>query len=370
MAFHTSKDNPQPEGWTIELRGMPHFQKAMQRVYAWFEGKIIDRPPVRFLHKSPPQADPPERTSEEWKSLWFDAEYQVDSFLKKNAGKTFHGETFPVFYPNLGPDVYAAFYGCELTFGPHTSWSVPCVETWEDAQALIWDTENVYFQKMEKITNHALKRCRDHFLVGYTDLHPGLDCVAAWRGVEQLCWDLFEKPKLVGYLAKKAVDDFHRIYNHFDCILKAHNQPSATWLNVPSFGKLHVPSCDFSALISPESFARFGLPVLEREVRGMTHNVFHVDGKGVANHLEHILAVPKIDAIQWVPGAGSDRPIMQWIPFLKRIQARQMPIITDVALQELAGFTNVMSPEGLFLCVPTTNEEEELKVLRHLETWV
>lgn len=33
----------QTEWWTIELEGMPHFDMAMKRVYAWFENEIIDR---------------------------------------------------------------------------------------------------------------------------------------------------------------------------------------------------------------------------------------------------------------------------------------------------------------------------------------
>ena len=35
--------------WTIEIEGMPHFDLAMKRVYAWFENEIIDRPPIRFM---------------------------------------------------------------------------------------------------------------------------------------------------------------------------------------------------------------------------------------------------------------------------------------------------------------------------------
>ena len=50
----------------------------------------------------------------------------------------------------------------------------------------------------------------------------------------------------------------------------------------------------------------------------MTHNIFHVDGKGVARHLDAILSVPQVHALQWVQGVGDDLPIMQWVPFLKQ----------------------------------------------------
>ncbi len=61
---------------------------------------------------------------------------------------------------------------------------------------------------------------------------------------------------------------------------------------IPSFGRMHIPSCDFSALISPRLFEEFCLPMLQREVQAMMHNVFHVDSKGVATHIDMILDVP------------------------------------------------------------------------------
>ena len=34
--------------WTVEIEGLPGFDLAMQRVYAWFNTQILDRPPIRF----------------------------------------------------------------------------------------------------------------------------------------------------------------------------------------------------------------------------------------------------------------------------------------------------------------------------------
>ena len=35
--------------WDVDLETMPGFEKAMQRVYAWYEGAIVDRAPIRFM---------------------------------------------------------------------------------------------------------------------------------------------------------------------------------------------------------------------------------------------------------------------------------------------------------------------------------
>jgi hypothetical protein len=156
--------------------------------------------------------------------------------------------------------------------------------------------------------------------------------------------------------------------DHFDAMLKAAGQLSVSWMGIPSFGRMHIPSCDFSALISPRLFEEFCLPVLQREVKTMTHNIFHVDGKGVARHLDMILSVPEVHAIQWVQGVGDDQPIMQWVPLIKRIQARR-PVIVDLSKHELDDFMAAVEPEGIFLWVAADSEEEQQDLLRRVARW-
>ena len=101
----------------MELQGKPDFEKAMERVEAWFKGDMIDRPPVRF-HEHNAEFNTDSGTgAKSWpdlKSRWFDAQYQVEHYLQSIDKQIFHGETFPVFNPNLGPNVYAAYFGAEL----------------------------------------------------------------------------------------------------------------------------------------------------------------------------------------------------------------------------------------------------------------
>jgi hypothetical protein len=359
--------------WKVEIEGMPHFDMAMKRVYAWFENEILDRPPIRFqAHNAfltSATGDIAGLSKEDKKAWWFDVETQIDLFIRSIEGRRFHGETFPVFFPNLGPNVYAAFYGADLLFGEVTSWAIPFVREWNDIEELVFDWNNIYFRKLEELTRCAIERCKYKALVGYTDLHPGLDCVAAWRDPQQLCFDMVEAPEQVERLSELAIADFDTIYNHFDALLKEAGQLSVSWMGIPSFGRMHIPSCDFSTLISPKLFDRFGLPILRKEVTSMTHNVFHVDGRGVAKHMEAILSVPEVHAIQWVQGVGNDYPIMQWVPLIEDWQAKNVPVIVDLGKEDLEDFMNTMNPKGLFLWVATEGEEQEIEILKRVEKW-
>lgn len=357
--------------WELDLLNKPDSDMAMRRIYAWYEQEMLDRPPIRFTAHNADFAAPHLLAKRSWpdlKSRWFDAEFQVDFFIESIKGRVFHAETFPVFWPNLGPEIFVAFHGSELTFKEVTSYSVPLVNTWDDMAKIHFDMENPYFRKIEEMTQVALEKCHGWFLVGYTDMHGGVDCAAAWRDPQQLCMDLICSPEEVKKLIALGTENFRRVFDHFDTILKAHRQPSVTWMSIPSFGKMHIPSCDFAAMISTRHFEEFCLPVLIKEVVPMTHNVFHVDGRGVAKHLDQILGTPEINAIQWVQGMGVDTPIMQWLPLINRIRAAGKSVMVDLQLAELDEFIENTNPEGLLLCI-AADEEVQPAVVKRVEKW-
>jgi hypothetical protein len=60
---------------------------------------------------------------------------------------------------------------------------------------------------------------------------------------------------------------------------------------------------------------------------------------------------------------------MQWVPFIKDLQAKQVPVIVDLSKDDLDDFISVMDPRGLFLWVATESDEEELNILKRIEKW-
>jgi len=355
----------------MDLQGKPDFDMAMKRIDAWFAHELMDRPPVRFAEHNADYAAAPTLAGRTWPSLrarWFDAEFQVDLFIQSIRGRTFYGETFPVFWPNLGPNVYAACHGAELDYGEVTSWIRHCVHDRAGVKNLKFSRDNVYFQKIEELTRVALQKCPGKFMVGYTDLHGSLDCAADWRGPAELCLDLVDCPELVHQLVSLANENFLPVFDHYDAVLKKHGQMSVTWMGIPARGKMHVSSCDFTNMVSTDVFDEFYLPSLLAEARHMTHNVFHLDGKGMLRHLDRILAIPEIHAIQWVHGVGRDAPIMQWLPVIKRIQAAGKGVIVDLQLPELERFISATKPDGLYLCIAAP-ETIQPDILRRLKEW-
>ena len=180
--------------------------------------------------------------------------------------------------------------------------------------------------------------------------------------------DLLKAPERVRAMLRLANENFLPLFDHYDSLLKAHGQCSVTWIGIPSRGRFHVSSCDFSTNVSTRHFEEFYLPCLQRELKHMTHNVFHVDGKGMLRHLGRLLEQPEIHAIQWVQGVGNDLPILQWLPVIRKIQAAGKGVMVDLQLDELEPFMSAIKPDGLFLCL-AAKERLQPAILRRLEKW-
>ena len=131
---------------------------------------------------------------------------------------------------------------------------------------------------------------------------------------------------------------------------------------------MHIPSCDFCGLVSPQQFERFCLPYIERETRLAKYNVFHLDGRGVARHLDALLSLPQIQAIQLVQGVAEDEPILQWAPLIRRIQDAGRSVVVGIQLHELKDFMDTVSPRGIYLTL-AADRDVQPEVVAAVEKW-
>ena len=256
--------------YSVELETKPDFEACMERVYAWYNHEVLDRVPVRFsAHNA--EYNTVDR-ADRWPTLkdrWFDAEYQVDKYLNSIRGKKFLGESFPVYWPNLGPNVYPCMLGGEVEFGDVTTWARHTLHDYSEAPRYRFDPRNPYFKKLDEMTDIALEKGKGLFITGYTDIHHGPDCADAIRGTEALCMDLYDEPEEAKAFIEQCSLDFERVFHYFNDKLRAHDQPSVTWINIPSYESFHIPGMDLSSMLSREQFREFssGCRVLRKTNR-------------------------------------------------------------------------------------------------------
>ena len=350
----------------------PDFERTLARMDAFWERQIIDRPVVQFGLSKPPEERVPLPPSHHATSAerWLDAEYQAQLRLASLSNQEFLGDTLPIAWPNLGPEIFAAFYGCPIHFGDYgTSWTDPIIHDWAEADKIHLDENNFYWRKLNEMTDVFLEVGRDKFIVGMTDWHPGGDAIAALRNPQDLAMDLITEPEAVKRLLRRVQEDYFRVYDIFYKKLRAAGQPITTWLSLASNDKWYVPSNDFSAMISKAMFDEFFLPGIAEECRFLTHSIYHLDGPGALHHLDSLLEIPELDAIQWVPGAGNEG-FHRWIPVYRKIQAAGKGIEVICTFQELDLVMETLDPHGLYLLVGgVPSREAALDMLARLEKW-
>lgn len=350
----------------------PDFDTTQKRMEAFWTNELIDRPLVHF-HLSKPASEQvplPESHHTTAEQRWMDAQFQAEHALARLSNQIFMGDTLPIAFPNLGPEVFSGFYGCPLHFGDYgTSWTDPILHDWNQVDQIKLDWNSPYLTKLLAMTDALLEAAQDKFIVGMTDWHPGADCIAAFRDPQELAMDMITEPEKVKSLLAQVEADYFQVYDLFYEKLRAAGQPITSWLPLFSFGKYYIPSNDFSIMVSKPMYDEFFLPGITRECRFLDHSIYHLDGPGALRHLDSILSIPELNAIQWVPGAGNEG-FCRWIEVYQKIQSAGKGIIAYCNIADLPHVMNHLNPHGLILSINDVEDPDTGKnILREMERW-
>ncbi len=351
----------------------PDYEQTKKRIDAFWVRQLIDRPVVQFILPKPPseqQPLPPSRHASP-AERWMDAGYQAELALAALKNGLYPGDTLPIAWPNLGPEIFAAFYGCPLAFGDYgTSWTAPILKDWPLAGSIQLDWKNCYLEKLMEMTDALLETGRGRFIVGMTDWHPGGDALAALRDPQNLALDLVEHPAEVKDMLSQLERDYFAVYDLFYEKLRQAGQPVTAWINLACDGKYYIPSNDFSAMISAAMFEEFFLPGIRRECQFLEHSIYHLDGPAAIRHLDVLLPqVPELDAVQFVPTVG-DEAVKKWAPLYRHIQAAGKGVHFTCSIAEIDDVIELLKPEGLYLLVKDAPSLEAAEAaLKKLERW-
>ncbi len=125
---------------------------------------------------------------------------------------------------------------------------------------------------------------------------------------------------------------------------------------------------DELALISPQMFREFFLDDIVAQVNWLDHSLFHLDGPDCIRHLDILLEIPKLNGIQWVPGARY-KSMLEWVPLLRKIQQAGKLVQIGVQANEVEPLLRELSPKGLMLDTYCATEDEAKDLLRKACQW-
>ncbi len=314
------------EAWALENHDRP-----LMNVTCWEQHTPVLNPP------------------QEIEKRWLDEDYVVKAARYSAENQYYCGEAYPAVFTNLGPDIFAALYGAPLKFGEDTSWSEHNVSDWDDAPDFGAGFVEKWHKKLISLTEAMTEESKGDYLVGITDIHPGMDALVAMRGPAELCLDLYDCPEKIEPLPMRLFEGFKRLYTELYGIVNRYEKGATTWMKIYSEERFYVTSCDFICMISEDDFDRYVREELCAEAAWLDRTVFHLDGPGALRHLDAILRVPGIGGIQWVPGAGAP-PVGEWPEVLQKVQRAgkmlQLHVDSEAELKQLS---EVVKPEGVVI---------------------
>ena len=347
----------------MEMSFKENWPQAKERLLAYWDMAIIDRPCIAVTAPSGKPAA--SVTPRDAKQKWTDPEYVVESALAGFEATCYGGEALPSTTLMVG---YCFAYGAPLHFADSTIWHDPTIVDWDNPPRLELNEDDWGWQQTRKVVSAMVEAGVGKFFVGQPAILVPNDMLAMLRGPGQLCMDLIERPDLVKCVLAKILEDWLYIYDELDQIIRAKMEGSTSWLSVWGPGKMSALQSDFSCMVSSAHFEEFIVPELEAGTETLDHTIYHLDGPGALHHLDRLLDLPELHAIQWTPGAGQPSGLA-WLDLYKRVQAKGKGLYVGLGRDEVETALRELEPEGLFITTSCSSIAEADDLLTQAKTW-
>ncbi|HEY0866838.1 MAG TPA: hypothetical protein VGE01_05655 [Fimbriimonas sp.] len=340
----------------MELLYKPNAEASLDRFESWW--KCENEAPLVDI-RVPQPYDPPRKSYPSQRGAWLDFGGRLERFEEDCRHTDFVADSFPAFNPNLGPDLLSTLWGTQIQFAPDTSWVSPIARSCEEVLDLRADFGSPFWQEALRFTRMSLERGQGKWLTCFHDLHPNADIPSALIGPETLCLEFADDLNAARKAIESVTPDCVRAYETLHGMIAETGQPSLTWLPAPHRGRMYVPQCDFSAMISTDMFVEAVLPSIRAELEATDRGIYHLDGPDALRHLDVLLEIPEIHGIQWVYGAGNG-PALRWAHVYQRIQkaGKCMQILAETPEDALA-LHRILGPEGVLYAMGFGLPKEE-----------
>lgn len=291
----------------------------------------------------------------------------IDQLLAWAETHDFLADAIPFFYLEFAADHFAACLGADLTFSETEpgGWAVPFVEDLARSD-IRFDRECRWWRRTVEFAQALRTRCDGKILIASNTLSSNLDALAAVYGTQNLLVAMVDDPDAV-HRALAQIDRAHEeIVDALSGLLDYPRFGSITRHGMYSRGRINVPQCDFSCMISPEQFREFALPSLKQEMQRLTDVEYHLDGPDALRHLDALCEIDNLGVIQWVPGSGNGER-QDWTWLFDRIDHLGKGQIRGGSAAEAARLWRKYRNRRLFFCLGAKSRAEVEDCLAALE---
>lgn len=343
------------------------WDQSRERFEAWWNGSAVDRVQLQVTSpkKNVPADAPPPVAPESLEDRWFGIDYRLAAYEHALAHTHYAGDAFPYIDTHIGPGTMSLYLGAKPELQPNTVWYGKCWDDITTAPEPAVDENNQYWKFSQEFARRAVEQLKGRALVSFPDLIENLDTLSSLLGNDELLFDLIDAPEHVHRLQRPLVDVYmHYHAGLYDIIADETGGSCFSAFQTWAPGTVAKLQCDFSAMIGPKMFEEFVAPYLADQCSRLGYTVYHLDGECALQHLDILLSIKDLNAIQWTPGAGKPNAADACYHWLwKKVRAAGKSCMVRSATPDQArALVETFGPEGLDITIgmPTQDEADEL----------
>jgi hypothetical protein len=336
-----------------------NWEESKQRYISWWNGKGLIISMWEHLQEGvSPYVDypcPPPPSSNDQR--WFDPVWRSQYLHWTLSRSSFLADIPPVASAHIGPVSLAAILGGVYEARDDTIWIHPAKNHIDE---IIFDPENEAW----KLHLNLLRNCKllsgGCYYVGMPDLVEGLDVLAALLGAENVLIDIVEEPELLEHWLQQVNTIYFTVFDELYEIIREGNEMAFCYFSLWGPDKVTKLQCDISIMLGESDFRRFVQPYLREQCRRIPYTLYHLDGPGAIRHLDALLEIEELNAIQWTPGDGEKQGgDPQWYDLYRKILAGGKSVMaTGVKIEQLVPLFDSVGSQGLHLMMDFKNERD------------
>ncbi len=340
-----------------------NWEETEARMRAWWGRKNIKRIPMSIGVSKPKPGAAPALKAKDPETMYCDPEFLTEELKNRYKNSYFVAETIPKYSFMLGYAFPGVFMGQKPVMDYDTVWFNNSTDALEN-MSLDFDPKNSLWQNLLRVEKALLEIS----MPGMPVFIQPMDVISMVLGAEKTCFELLERPELVEYCRNKLTLTFKKMFEESYALLNTKYSGSTGWLPVWSPGKYFPVQCDFSCMISVDMFEKFVTPELEDLTNFLDNSIYHLDGTGALHHLPRLLKFKKIDAIQWVPGAGKPDG-MYWKDVYRQILEGGKSAFASMPANEVEEALKTLPREGLWIDTQVETVEEANELVKLAEKY-
>jgi hypothetical protein len=347
-----------------------NWEESKKNYLNWWNGKGLVISMWEHLEKdgNPHEVVPRPSPAIDLNQRWFDPQWRAADLHYQLSRSSFKADIPPVANTHLGPGSLAAILGAELEGGEDTIWIKHRNDMGDE---IIFDKQNKWWQLHLDLVTACKKLSQGRYFVGCPDLIEGLDTLASLKGTEAVLMDMMLQPEVLEQQLQKVNDVWFEAFDRIYDVIQENGEMAFCYFSIWGPGKVAKLQSDISIMISEDDYRRFALPYLREQCQKIEYTLYHLDGVDAMRHLDAILEIKELNAIQWTPGVGQPQggdPC--WYDLYRKILASGKSIMPCwVELNELKPLLDNVGADGLNILMHFQSERDVDEALRIVDEY-